>query len=73
MKRDDKRQIAPISIDEYGLCRAQRREEPKWQAMLAEVHELISKEPGNRELPPVDEIIRQMREEREAHIQDLLR
>jgi len=70
MKRDGKRQIA---IDEYGLCRVQRREDIEWQTMLAEMHELISRELGDRELPPADEVIRQMREERESHIQDLLR
>lgn len=73
VERDGKRQVALISIDEYELFKAQKREEPEWRAMLAEVHKLVAQEIGDRELPPADEIIRQMREERDAHIQNLLR
>lgn len=73
VERDGKRQIALISIAEYEVYKAQKREEPEWQAMLAQVHELVAREIGDRALPPADEIIRQMREERDAHTQDLLR
>ncbi len=73
VERDGKRQIALISIDEYEEYKAQKREEPEWQTMLAQVHELVAREIGDRELPPADEIIRQTREERDADTQDLLR
>ena len=73
VERDGKRQVALISIDEYELFKAQKREEPEWQTMLAEVHELIARELGDRGPLPADEVIHQMREERDAHIQDLLR
>lgn len=73
VERDGRPQVVMISIDAYELHKAQKPKEPTWQTMLEKTHDLVAQELGNRKLPAVDEIIRQIREERDAHLQDLLR
>lgn len=73
VERDGKPQVVLISVDQYEQYKAQRPPAPSWETMLTEVHELLAGEPSGRELTPPEEIIRQMREERDANLQDLLR
>lgn len=73
VERDGKRQVVLISIDEYELYKAQKHEETTWQDMLEKTHEIVAQELGDRKLPPTEETIRRMREERDADLQDLLR
>ena len=70
VERDGKRQVVLISIDEYEHYKAKK---PSWEILLEQTHELVAQEMGGRELPPADEIISKMREERDAQLQDLLR
>lgn len=72
VERDGKRQVVLLSIDEYEQYKARKREETTWQAMLERTHELVVREIGERKLTPPEETIRQMREERDAHLQNLL-
>ena len=70
VERDGKRQVVFISIDEYEHYKATK---PSWELLLEQTHELVARETEGRELPPVEEIISKMREERDAQLQDLLR
>ena len=54
-----------LSMDEYERLAAPE-EEPAWKTLVQQAREQIRVELGNRELLPVDEIIRLMREERDV-------
>lgn len=73
VERDGKPQVVLISIDQYREFMAKNTAEPLWETMLREVHERLTHEPGNREMPPAEEIVRQMREERDEQIEHMLR
>ena len=70
VERDGKRQVVLISIDEYDHYKAKK---PSWEFLLEQSHELVAQEMGDRKLPPAEEIISKMREERDGQLQDLLR
>ena len=38
---------------------------PNWEHLLTQTHDLIRREGSKRPLPPVEDIIREMREERD--------
>lgn len=73
VERDGKPQVVLISIDQYRQFMAQNTAEPSWETMLREVHDRLTREPGYRELPPAEEIVRRMRKERDDQIEHLLR
>jgi prevent-host-death family protein len=72
VERGGKPQVVILAVDEYERLLA-GQQEPNWQRELREVHQLILAETGGRPLPPVEDIIREMREERDAQLLDNLR
>lgn len=73
VERDGEPQVVLISVEQYERFKARELDEPPWEVMLGEVHRLLEREPGSRQLPPAEEIIRRIREERDERLQDLLR
>jgi prevent-host-death family protein len=71
VERAGKPEVVVLSVAEYERLLAGQREQPDWKARLREVHEQIRAELGGRTLPPAEEIIREMREERDAQLLDL--
>ena len=69
VERGGKPEVVVISIAEYERLRANRSD--NWLERIDRLREQIQAKLGDRELPPPEEIIRQMREERDAQIMDL--
>lgn len=72
VERDGKPQIVLLSVNQYEQYKALSLAKPNWEEMLAEVHQLVAEELKGNTLPPVDDMIREMREERDAHLLNLL-
>lgn len=69
VERAGRPEVVILSITEYERLRAYKKDD-----LLDRVDHLrarIRAELGNRELTPSEEIIQQMREERDAHLMDL--
>lgn len=65
-------QVVLLSMELYEHYKVQQhKQEPEWKRMMREAHEALEQELGNKILPPAEEIIRQMREERNAYLNDL--
>jgi prevent-host-death family protein len=71
VERGGKPQVVVLSIDEYETLLARQAQREDWRSLLAQAHERIRADLGGRQLPPPEEIIREMREERDAQIMDL--
>lgn len=74
VERGGKPKVAIISIEQYNELEAFQGDTgatPHWRILQAQVREMIRRK-GNVPLtPPPDEVIRQMREERDAQITNL--
>ena len=67
VERGGKSHVVVISIAEYErLLRGQQAED--WKALVAQARAQIQAELGERKLPPPEEILRQIREERDAQL-----
>lgn len=67
VERGGKSHVVVISIDEYErLLRRQQQED--WKGLVAQARAQIEAELGDRELPPSNEVLRQIREERDAQL-----
>lgn len=71
VERGGKPEVVVISFTEYERLRTNRAED--WLERVDKVREQIRHELGGRMLPPPEEIIREMREERDAQLLDNLR
>jgi hypothetical protein len=57
-----------LSVDEYERLRAGQAEEEDWRTLLAKTREFIRAEVGDSPPLPVDDLIHEMREERDAQL-----
>lgn len=64
-------QIVIVSITEYRQLKTAKAATVSWQAQVEAVRSRIAAELGDRSLPPSEQVIRQMREERDAQFLDL--
>lgn len=72
VERDGKPQIVLVSVAEYRQWMRLREElEPAWQGLVRQAHEAVERDLAGTPLPPAEDIIRQMREERDAYANDL--
>jgi prevent-host-death family protein len=71
VERGGKPQVVVLSINEYENLLAGQAQREDWRTLLAQAHERIRADLGDRKLPPPEEIIREMREERDAQLMDL--
>lgn len=72
VQRDGDPQVVVLPVAEYERLTATSASQDWWDKVL-HVRELIRLELGDRELPPVEEVIRQMREERDEQLLENLR
>ena len=73
VERGGKPQVVVLSIEEYDRLRRGNPEPHGWRAALARAHEQSRRGGGGRLNPQTEEVIRQMREERDAQLLDNLR
>jgi prevent-host-death family protein len=71
VERGGKPQVVVLSISEYENLLAGQAQREDWRTLLAQAHERIRADLGDRKLPPPEDIIREMREERDAQLMDL--
>ncbi len=72
VERDGKPQMVLVSVEHYEEYKVLRqRGEPAWMSLMRQAHEAIERDLAGRTLPPAEEVIRQMREERDVHLNDL--
>ncbi len=63
--------VVVISVQDYHRYRATCPEDEGWRDLMKRTHEQILAELGDRELTPADEVLRQVREERDAQLSHL--
>lgn len=72
VERSGTPQMVLLSIDAYTALQAGAAQNtPSWQELVQASRDRIAAELGNRRLPPSEEIIRQMREDRDAYLLDM--
>jgi len=67
VERDGKPQVVVLSVQTYERLRNGTQAQD-WRVLLKQCHERIRSELDGRSLPPPEETIRQMREERDAQL-----
>jgi prevent-host-death family protein len=72
VERGGKPQVVILSIEEYIQLKATQETEPSWEEQVRHARERILTELGDRALPPPEEMIRQMREERTGQMMEVL-
>jgi prevent-host-death family protein len=70
VEKSGKPQVVVLAVEEYELLTAQQHS-PDWETQLDALHKQIKQELGDRRLPPAQEIIQQMREERDEQLRNL--
>jgi prevent-host-death family protein len=75
IESDGESQAVVISFDEYTRLRARTQEagNQDWRSRIDRLRERVSRELGEGSLPPAEEVIRKMREERDEQILGSLR
>jgi prevent-host-death family protein len=75
IEKDGEPQAVVISLDEYTRLRAKNQGpgEQDWKRRVDRVRERVAQELKGRSLPPAEEVIRRMREERDEQILGHLR
>ena len=71
VERGGKAQVVIISIDQYEQLKRLQEQQPDWREIVKQARAQIAAELGDRKLIPVEEVIRDMREERDAQLLDL--
>jgi len=75
IEKDGELQAVVISLDEYTRLRARTQSpgDQDWKQRVDQVRERVAQELKGRVLPPAEEVIRRMREERDEQILGSLR
>ena len=68
VERGGKPYVVVLSVDKYEDLLAGQHEQEDWRELVQQAREQIRTELGERELPPPEEVLRQMREERDAQL-----
>jgi prevent-host-death family protein len=68
VERGGKPHVVVLSVDEYDRLLTGQQEQDDWRQLVRQAREQIQVELGERELPPPEDVIRQMREERDARL-----
>ena len=71
VERGGREVVAIIPIDDYQRLAELQARDQDWWRMMTDLHAEIVSELGARELTPADDIIHQLREERDAELTDL--
>jgi prevent-host-death family protein len=73
VERSGTPQIAVLSIREYERLRNGQPATPEWERQLNELHDLIRRRHGDREMPDAVELVNAGRDERDAELFAALR
>ncbi len=73
VERGGKPRVVVLSVAEYERLTAGRRAMGDWLERVDAVREMIRRDLGGRDIPDPSDIIRQMREERDAQLLENLR
>ena len=73
IERAGRPQVIVLPVAEYERLRAGQPQQEDWRTLVAETHALVRAEVGDGPPLQVDEIIREMREERDAQLRSNLR
>ena len=73
VERGGKPQVVVLAVAEYERLLGAQREQADWWTLVERARDQARTELGDRELPSPDEIIRQMREERDEQLLSGLR
>src|SRR5918998_1135586 len=73
VEREGEALVVVLTADEYRRLRYPQRGWDGWRERLRNTHDQIRAEGGGRLTPPSEEVIREMREERDAQLLDGLR
>ena len=68
VERGGKPHVVVLSVDEDDRLQAGQQEQDDWRQLVRQAREQIQAELGERELPPPEEVIHRMREERDARL-----
>ena len=68
VERGGKSHVVVLSVDEYERLLRGQQQQKDWRELVAQARAQIRDELGERELPPSEEILRQIREERDAQL-----
>jgi prevent-host-death family protein len=68
VERSGEPHVVVISIQAYERLLAAQEEQEDWRELVAQAREQVRADLGDRELAPPEEILRQMREERDEQL-----
>ena len=68
VERGGKPHVVLLAVDEYERLRAGQQEQEDWRSLVRQARQQIETELGGRELTPAEEVLRQVREERDERL-----
>jgi prevent-host-death family protein len=68
VERGGRPQVVILSVAEYERLRAGQEAQTDWKDLVEQARSKIRAELGERPLPPAEDIIRQLREERDEQL-----
>jgi len=68
VERGGSAHVVVLSIAEYERLLREKDQKEDWQELVSQAREQIEADLGGRELPPPEEILRQLREERDEQL-----
>ena len=71
VERSGEPHVVVISIEEYERLRAAQQDRQDWRELVAEARAQVRADLEGRELPAPEEILRQIREERDEQLASL--
>jgi prevent-host-death family protein len=71
VERDGKPHVVVLSVPEYERLIQGQQQQETWQELVAQAQTIIEAELEGRALPPPEEILRELREERDAQVMAL--
>lgn len=73
VEQSGKKQVVVLSVDEFERMGGETNALGDWLQLVDRTRENIARERNGRPMPDVSEVVREMREERDAQIDDAVR
>jgi prevent-host-death family protein len=71
VERGGKPHVVVISVDEYERLLAAQEDQEDWRDLVSQAREQVRADLGDRELIPPEQVLRQVREERDEQLSRL--
>jgi prevent-host-death family protein len=68
VERSGEPHVVVISVDEYARLRAAQEKQEDWRELVGQAREQVRADLDGRELTPPEEVLRQLREERDERL-----